>query len=180
MRPSCSPVFGLILLVAGFAQQLQVSTAVGAFLLGIAVSGHVAERAHILLSPLRDLFAATFFLFFGLQTDAGALPEVLLLAVALGFVTALTKVVTGWIAAKRLGVSPPGRLRAGVVLTPRGEFSIVIAGLGASAGATADLAPLAAAYVLMMAVFGSILVRLVVFLQNPSRRESDGTTTSPR
>ena len=54
-----------------------------------------------------------------------------------------------------------GRLRAGMALTPRGEFSIVIAGLGASAGVTSQLAPLTAAYVLLMAVFGSVLVRIV-------------------
>ena len=114
-------VFGLILLVAGLAQRLQVSTAVGAFLLGIAVSGQVAERTHNLLSPLRDLFAATFFLFFGLQTDAAALPGALPLALGLGFVTALTKIATGWIAAGRLGVATLGRLRAGMALTPRGR-----------------------------------------------------------
>jgi monovalent cation:H+ antiporter-2, CPA2 family len=154
-------IFSLILLVAGLAQQLQVSTAVGAFLLGIAVSGQVAERAHNLLGPLRDLFAATFFLFFGLQTDASALPAALPLALGLGLVTALTKIATGWIAARRLGVATLGRLRAGAALTPRGEFSIVIAGLGTSAGLGAALAPLTAAYVLVMAVGGSILVRLV-------------------
>ncbi len=152
-------VFGLLLLVAGLAQQLQVSAAVGAFLLGIAVSGHVAERTHTLLSPLRDLFAATFFLFFGLQTDAAALPAALPMAVGLGVVTALTKIATGWYASGRLGVATLGRLRAGMALTPRGEFSIVIAGLGASAGVTPALAPLTAAYVLVMAVAGSLLVR---------------------
>ena len=59
---------GTILLVSGIAQQLQVSAAVGAFLVGIALSGPVAEKAHNLLSPLRDLFAATFFIFFGLNS----------------------------------------------------------------------------------------------------------------
>ncbi len=154
-------IFGLILLVAGIAQRLQVSTAVGAFLVGIAVSGKVAERAHELISPLRDLFAATFFLFFGLQTNAGALAAALPLALLLGLITALTKVATGWFAAGRLGVGTLGRLRAGAALTPRGEFSIVIAGLGAGAGMAAGLTPLTAAYVLVMAVGGSILVRVV-------------------
>jgi CPA2 family monovalent cation:H+ antiporter-2 len=60
---------GLVLLVAGIAQRLQVSAAIGAFLVGIALSGPIAERTHKLLSPLRDLFAAIFFLFFGLQVD---------------------------------------------------------------------------------------------------------------
>lgn len=44
-------VLGLTLLVAGLAQQLQVSAAVGAFLVGIALSGEAAEGAHSLLSP---------------------------------------------------------------------------------------------------------------------------------
>src|SRR3954454_17062848 len=57
-------VLGLALLVAGIAAQLQVSAAVGAFLVGIALSGEVAESARLLLTPLRDLFAAVFFVFF--------------------------------------------------------------------------------------------------------------------
>ncbi|WP_143672022.1 cation:proton antiporter, partial [Streptomyces caniscabiei] len=67
-------VLGLTLLVAGLAQQLQVSAAVGAFLVGIALSGEVAEGAHSLLAPLRDLFAAVFFVFFGLHTDPASIP----------------------------------------------------------------------------------------------------------
>ena len=62
-------VLGTALLVAGFASALQVSAAVGAFLLGIAISGSTAENATRLLEPLRDLFAAVFFVVFGLNTD---------------------------------------------------------------------------------------------------------------
>src|SRR5690606_12962658 len=62
-------VFGLTLLVAGVAGKLKVSAAVGAFLVGIAISGPVAHHAAQLLTPLRDLFAAAFFVFFGLATD---------------------------------------------------------------------------------------------------------------
>ena len=62
-------VFGVTLLVAGVAQSLEVSGAIGAFLVGLALSGPVAERAEQLISPLQDLFAATFFLFFSFQID---------------------------------------------------------------------------------------------------------------
>jgi CPA2 family monovalent cation:H+ antiporter-2 len=151
--------FGLVLLVAGLAQQLQVSAAVGAFLVGIALSGPVADQARVLLSPLRDLFAATFFLFFGLQIDPGAIPPVLLLAAGLGLVTAITKIVTGWWAARRIGIGVRGRFRAGFVLIARGEFSIVIAGLAVSANLEPQLGPLAAAYVLFLAILGPILTR---------------------
>src|SRR5215469_5539629 len=59
-------VFGTVLLIAGVAQRFQVSAAIGAFLVGIALSGPTAEQSHRLLGPLRDLFAAIFFFFFGL------------------------------------------------------------------------------------------------------------------
>lgn len=153
--------FGLILLVAGIAEQLQVSAAVGAFLVGIALSGPVAERARDLLTPLRDLFAATFFLFFGLQIEPGAIPAVAGLALALGVVTGATKVATGWWAARRIGVGSRGCWRAGGALTARGEFSIVIAGLGVGAGIEPQLGPLAAAYVLLMAILGPIVTRSI-------------------
>ncbi|WP_021596288.1 cation:proton antiporter [Actinomadura welshii] len=152
-------VLGLTLLVAGIAQQLQVSAAVGAFLVGIALSGSLAHTAQKLLAPLRDLFAAVFFVFFGLHTDPGDLPPVLGIAAALAATGILTKLGTGWIAARRAGVAATGRLRAGAALTPRGEFNIVIAGLAVSAGADSRLGPLAAAYVLILAVAGPILAR---------------------
>ena len=152
-------VLGFVLLVAGAAEGLRLSAAVGAFLAGILVSGSVAERVRYLFSPLRDLFAAAFFIFFALQIDAGAIPPVLAAAAALAVVTAATKVATGWQAAKRIGAGVLGRARAGTALVPRGEFSIVIAGLGVAAGLEADLGPLAAAYVLLTALIGPFATR---------------------
>jgi len=153
-------VLGLTLLIAGFAQQVNVSAAVGAFLVGIALSGQVAHSAERLLSPLRDLFAAMFFVFFGLSTDPAAIVPVLVPAAILAVVTISTKVLTGYLAARRAGIGVPGRWRAGFVLTARGEFSIVIAGLAVSAGIEPQLAPLATAYVLMTVVAGPVLARL--------------------
>jgi CPA2 family monovalent cation:H+ antiporter-2 len=150
-------VFGLALLVAGLAEQLKVSAAVGAFLIGIALSGRVAEEARNLLSPLRDLFAAVFFVFFGLRTDPSAIPPVLAVAALLALVTAITKVATGWWAAQRAGIGRLGRVRAGTVIVARGEFNIVIAGLAGAA--EPRIGPLAAAYVLIMAVGGPVITR---------------------
>jgi len=158
--------FGLVLLVAGLAQRAQVSAAVGAFLVGIALSGPIVEREHKLVSPLRDLFAAIFFLFFGLQVDPATLPPVLLVAVGLGIMTALTKLFVGWWAVRRAGVDRLGGLRAGAALVARGEFSIVIAGLGVSAGLEPQLGALSAAYVLFLAILGPILARIIESLGN--------------
>ncbi|OUM44283.1 cation:proton antiporter [Arthrobacter sedimenti] len=154
-------LIGAALLVAGLASALQVSAAVGAFLLGIAISGATAENAARILEPLRDLFAAIFFVVFGLNTDPSSIPPVLGFALLLALVTSATKIATGWWAARRQGIGRMGRARAGTALVARGEFSIVIAGLAVASGAVLpDLAALATTYVLLMAVLGPVLARL--------------------
>lgn len=150
-------VLGLTVLVAGLAQELQVSAAVGAFLVGIALSGEVAEGARKLLTPLRDLFAAVFFVFFGLSTNPADIPPVLLPAALLAIVTLLTKVFTGWYAARRAGIKSRGRWRAGGTLVARGEFSIVIAGLAVAT--EPRIGPIATAYVLILVILGPLTAR---------------------
>lgn len=155
-------IVGAALLVAGLASALQVSAAVGAFMLGIAISGSTARRAAKVLEPLRDLFAAMFFVVFGLNTDPADLPPVLAWALILAIVTLVTKVYTGWWAAARAGIGIPGRVRAGTALVARGEFSIVIAGLAVTAGvaASGEMTAFITAYVLLMAILGPISARL--------------------
>jgi len=153
-------VLGLTLLVAGLAARANVSAAVGAFLVGIAISGPAAKHAQRVLTPLRDLFAAVFFLFFGLSTDVRDIVPMLVPALALAVVTMATKVLTGYLAARRSGIGEAGRWRAGFALTPRGEFSIVIAGLAVVAGVDRSLAALATAYVLITMVAGPLLARI--------------------
>ena len=163
-------VLGLTLVIAGIAEELLVSAAVGAFLVGIALSGPAAERAEPLLLPLRDLFAASFFVFFGLQIDLGAVPSVLPVAALLAAVTAATKVFTGWWAAGRAGIGRRGRWRAGVTLIARGEFSVIIAGLATVEGVGDDLAAVTAAYVLILAVAGPVAARVIEpILARPGR-----------
>ena len=173
-------VLGLTMLVAGLAQQVNVSAAVGAFLVGIAISGRVADNAQPLLSPLRDLFAAVFFVFFGLATNPADIVEVLVPASILAVITMGTKTFTGYRAAASAGLGIPARWRTGLTLTPRGEFSIVIAGLAVGAGVEPRLAPLATAYVLITVVCGPLLARLpeAQWFRNALRRQKVRATAS--
>lgn len=152
-------VLGLTLFVAGVAESLNVSAAVGAFLVGIAISGQLAHHATQLLSPLRDLFAAVFFVFFSFQVDPADLAGVFLPALALAVVTALTKFGSGWYAARRIGVGRSGQVRAGATLVARGEFSIVIAALGVTLVDGAELGAFVAGYVLITALTGPVLAK---------------------
>ena len=155
-------VFGLTLLVGGLAQQLDVSAAIGAFIVGLALSGPVQHRAGALIGPLRDLFAAVFFLFFSFQIRPGDLVGALAPAAALAAVVMGTKAMTGWKAAAWAGIGRPGRRRAAATLMARGEFSIVIASLGVTLADGADLGALAAALVLITAVAGPVAARFAV------------------
>lgn len=159
-------VLGLTLLVAGAAELLGVSSAVGAFLVGLAIPPKAARQARRVMEPLRDLFAAVFFLAFASQVDLRSIPGVLPEAVALMVVTLLTKVITGWYAAGREQAAARGRMRAGTVLVARGEFSIVIAGLAVTAGFS-EVGVLTTTYVLLLAVIGPILTRFSDQLARP-------------
>jgi CPA2 family monovalent cation:H+ antiporter-2 len=82
---------------------------------------------------------------------------VLFPALALATVTTLTKIATGYWAARRARISVKGRWRAGGTLVARGEFSIVIAGL--AVGVEPRIGPLATAYVLILVILGPLAAR---------------------
>lgn len=161
-------MLGLTLLIAGLAEEVRVSAAVGAFLVGVMISGRAAELGREVLGPMRDVFGGFFFVFFGLGIDPADLVDSLLPAAALAVVGTASKLATGWWAARRAGIGVRGRRRAAFSLVPRGEFSILVAGLGVAAGTEADLGSLAAAYVLITATVGAIGMRLVDALAAPT------------
>jgi CPA2 family monovalent cation:H+ antiporter-2 len=171
-------VLGLMLVIAGVTHLVDASAAVGAFLVGLAIPGPTADRARSVLRPLRDLFAAMFFLSFGLEVAPSSLTPYLLPALALGVASSLTKIVSGGYAAMRAGVGSHGRLRAGGALVARGEFSIVIAGLAASAGYD-DLGPLASAYVVLLGVAGPVIARFADQVPTTWREARAGTIRAP-
>jgi CPA2 family monovalent cation:H+ antiporter-2 len=150
-------ILGLTLIVAAVAEHLHASAAVGAFLVGLTLTGPTADRARTVLSPLRDLFAAVFFVAIGLTVAPADLLPMLPFAIGLAAVTAVTKIVTGAYAARREGAARPGQRRAGAALIARGEFSLVIIGLVGTGVGT--LSAVATPYVFILAILGPMLAR---------------------
>ncbi|MBI2699528.1 cation:proton antiporter [Mycobacterium gordonae] len=150
-------VLGITLIVAAVAETLRASAAVGAFLVGLTLTGETADRARKVLGPLRDLFGAIFFLAIGLTVDPKELLPMLPVAIALAVITSATKVLTGMFAARRDGVARRGQVRAGTALVARGEFSLIIIGLVATSIPAVDA--LATSYVFIMAIAGPVLTR---------------------
>jgi CPA2 family monovalent cation:H+ antiporter-2 len=140
------------------------SSAVAAFLVGLLITGDVAEAIRKRMAPLRDVFAAVFFVFFGLQTNPAdvlpALPIVLILVA----ITWVTKVATVYYALRQTGSDLTHRrmcaLRGGSVLSARGEFSVAIGALVISLGIGPEgWQGLVATYVIVSALVGPFVAR---------------------
>ncbi len=149
---------GLAILVAGAAEELGVSDAIGAFMIGLVLAeSTVAHRIEHLVLPLRDAFAAAFFFAFGLTIDPGDAWSVagpVGVAMALSIVLNLT---AGVIAARLHGFGRVAAANIGFTILGRGEFSLILATLAASAGLDGRIGPFVALYVLLLAVAGPLL-----------------------
>lgn len=153
-------VFGSALLASGVAESVGFSSAVAAFLVGLLLTGEVAAAARLRLSPLRDLFAAIFFVFFGLAIDPSAVWAALPLGALLAVLGAAGKLATGW-ATTRGMTDELSWLRAAAFLTPRGEFSLVIAGIASVAWFGENLAAITLSYVLVTTVISSVALKFL-------------------
>jgi CPA2 family monovalent cation:H+ antiporter-2 len=156
-------VLGIAVPVAALALALGVSEAVAAFFVGMGFSStEHKERIEDLLTPVRDVFAAVFFVWIGLGTDPAVVVDVVgLLAVAV-VLTAPAKVVSGYYGARQFGLDERRSFRTGVTMVTRGEFSLIIAAT-AAAGTTEVMTQVSPAfavgYVLVMSVLGSVLMQ---------------------
>lgn len=150
-------VFGAALIAAGGAEMLGFSSAIAAFLVGLVLTGEVAEAVRLRLSPLRDLFSAIFFVFFGLAVNPTDIPGVLPLAALLAAIGVGGKMLVGWYIARSMSDSRAWK-RAGAFLVPRGEFSILIAGLATVLPFGETIQALTMTYVLLTTVTSTILL----------------------
>jgi monovalent cation:H+ antiporter-2, CPA2 family len=151
-------VVGLAILTAGLAEELGVSDAIGALMIGLVV-GRTALRARVerLVLPIRDAFAAIFFVVFGMSIELGRAGEVVvpvLIAVAL---SVALNALAGLVAARVNGLNQRAAANAALVLLGRGEFSLIIATLALTAGLDPRIGPFVALYVLVLALVGPIL-----------------------
>jgi len=153
-------VFGAALVASGLATYIGFSGAVAAFLVGLILTGDVAIVARVRLAPLRDLFAAIFFLFFGLRTNPADIPEVFIPALILTILEVASKFFTAWWATRDL-VEEKAVFRMAAILLPRGEFSIVIAGLASTAAFASEIQSITITYVILTTVIASILIRYI-------------------
>lgn len=146
---------GLCFGFAWLAARAGFSVALGAFLAGVlAAESGLARIIEHQVQPLRDMFAAIFFVAIGMQFD----PQVSLDSwrVILGFAAL---VLAGKTVGVTLGMFLTGRgvreaVQSGLSLAQIGEFSFVIAAIGVGSGAAP---PLLAAIAISVSVFTAFI-----------------------
>jgi CPA2 family monovalent cation:H+ antiporter-2 len=150
-------VVGFGILVAGVAHAAGASDAVGALMAGMIVSGAgLSHRVERLVIPLRDVFGAIFFFWFGLTIAPTAMGAVAL-PVALAVVVTLTfNILAGIVAARLYGFGAQEAANAALLLVSRGEFELILASLAVAAGLDSRMAPFAALYVLVLSLFSPL------------------------
>jgi CPA2 family monovalent cation:H+ antiporter-2 len=149
---------GLAVVVAGFAEEIGVSDAIGAFMVGLILAetkqSSLIER---LVLPLRDAFAAVFFFVFGLSIDPGSLGPVVV-PVAIAVVLTLWLNIAAGIACSRInGLGRRQASNVGFTILGRGEFSLILASLAVAAGLDDRIGPFVALYVLILAIGSPVL-----------------------
>jgi CPA2 family monovalent cation:H+ antiporter-2 len=150
--------FGLALAVAGAAEALGVSEAIGAFMAGLLVSGTaVATRVRRLVLPIRDAFAAVFFFAFGLAIEPSDIGGVAVAAIVAAGLSLGLAIVAGITTARLNRLDRTSAANIALTVLARGEFALVLVTLAAAAGLDERLAPFAAVYVLILAVASPIL-----------------------
>lgn len=153
-------VFAVLFFVAGFSETLHVAEAIGALLLGLVFSEtEHRDRIERLVVPFRDFFGAVFFFSFGLSIDPATLKDAVWLALGAAILTIVGNFTAGMISGRKAGLSHKASSNIGLTIMARGEFSIVVANLGVSAGLNPVLMPFTALYVLILAIVGPIFAK---------------------
>jgi monovalent cation:H+ antiporter-2, CPA2 family len=125
--------FGLALL----AEELKFSVGLGAFVAGALISeSDEHHRVERLVMPVKDMFSAVFFVAIGLLIDPGLIREYLLPVTVITLAIIGGKIVACSFGSFVAGYDRGVAIRAGLGLSQIGEFSFIIAALGASLGAT--------------------------------------------
>jgi len=122
---------GITFLFALLTHQAGYSVALGAFLAGVLMSeSGVSHQVGEIVRPVRDLFAAVFFVAVGMLLDVPAAIAAWPLVLAFVAVVVGGKILGVSVGAFLTGFGTRISIQAGLSMAQIGEFSFIIAGLG--------------------------------------------------
>ena len=153
-------VFGATMAAAGAATLAGFSGAIAAFLIGMLLTGEVAESLRSRFAPLREIFSAIFFLFFGLSISVVDVVNVLPAAIAFSILGIAGKMGVGWWVGRDMSDKMSWR-RIGAFLSSRGEFSMIIATTVVTSSSLAAVKEITLGIVVIIALFSTLAIRFL-------------------
>ncbi len=129
----------MCLLMVYLATLAGFSAALGAFVMGSLLAETTkAEKIEHLITPVKDLFGAIFFVSVGILIDLSVVGQYVIPILTISLVCIVGKILTTGFGAYISGNSLKISLQAGMSLAQIGEFSFIIAGLGVTLNATSS------------------------------------------
>ena len=150
----------LAFLAAGLAESFGLAMIIGAYTIGLALSG--TQLARQVEEPIMGVYHALvpiFFVVMGMLVDISSMGGVLLFGGVVSVLAIVSKVAGSGVPALFTGFNKVGSWRIGIGMLPRGEVALIIAGIGLSRGIIgADVFGVA----IMMTVVTTLMAPLIL------------------
>ncbi|MBK5200346.1 MAG: cation:proton antiporter [Spirochaetaceae bacterium] len=128
--------FGIALLLAGFSEMAGLAMIIGAYITGLSLSQtDVANSLSKRIDSVSEFFVPVFFAVMGMMVNFGALKAVLGFALIFSAIAFIGKLVGCGAPALLVGFNLRGAFRIGSGMLPRGEVTLIVAGIGLASGA---------------------------------------------
>lgn len=175
-------ILGLAFGLSFAAKELGLSVATGAFLAGVLVAeSKSANIARVITIPLRDMFAAIFFISIGALIDLSHIPLLIIPAMVLVLTSFASKfLIISAILARAKGYDGITALRTGLgMASARGELSLVVAKAGQDVGAiTSSVFPILGVVTIVTTFMTSYVIKFGSRIRISSSLKSNSTASS--
>ncbi len=127
---------GLALLLAGLSEMAGLAMIIGAYVMGLSLSQvDIAHEIREKMEGLNQMLLPVFFCCMGMMVDFSAISPLLGFGLIFSGMAILAKLIGCGVPALLMGFNWRGALRIGAGMLPRGEVSLIVAGIGLAGGA---------------------------------------------
>lgn len=176
-------ILGLAFGLSFAAKELGLSVATGAFLAGVLVAeSKSANVARVITIPLRDMFAAIFFISIGALIDFSRIPLLILPAMLLIFTSFASKfLIIAALLVRAKGYDGITALRTGLgMASARGELSLVVAKAGQDVGAiTSSVFPILGVVTIVTTFMTPYVIKFGSRIGNSSSKPRPSRSSPP-
>jgi Kef-type K+ transport system membrane component KefB len=128
--------FGIALVLAGLSEMAGLAMIIGAYITGLSLSQtDVAHALSARIESVSEFFVPVFFAVMGMMVNFSALKSVLGFALIFAVIAFIGKLVGCGLPALFVGFNARGAFRIGSGMLPRGEVTLIVAGIGLASGA---------------------------------------------